>query len=414
MERRKILLLSSNPQEEMTQKTLTELYKINFNPFDPEEHVFPAIGRTLLFNKIQRDFNDYVNSKACQMVAITGEYGMGKSFTLIDLEQRIKKGKVLPEKKVFCVRFRASKPKPPANYFVYIFRQTIMKLGFKVFQELRDEVTKKAKAIGKSDETFLDNLERNFKSAFLKLKGENARIAWRWITGQNLAPSLRGKLLDVEFNITNEDVAKDALFALLKLLNLLDYDGLILLIDEFEYVFAVAGLKKAYQFVTTYKDIYDDVNEMRSIGEGVTPIIFVFACSDATWELLKRLVEQERSKFGGGGLAPFFERIKEEYALRGLTETETRKLVVTRLDKARVEGLEAPYKLFPFEPSCARSIYVQSDGHPRRIISRCRYTIRDCFPKAICPINQRDFEEVLSERGLLIPMEEVEEMEETR
>lgn len=413
MERRKILLLSSNPREEMKQKTLTELYKINFNPFDPEKHVFPAIGRTLLFNKMKRDFIDYVNSKACQIVAVTGEYGMGKSFTLMDLEQRIKRGELLPKKKVFCVRFRASTPKPPANYFVYIYRQIIAKLGFKVFHELRDEVTKKAKAIRKSDKTFLDNLERNFKSAFLKLKGENAKIAWRWITGQNLTPSLRGKLL-VEFNITNEDVARDALFSLLKLLNLLDYADLILLIDEFEYVFAVAGLKKAYQFVTTYKDLYDDVNEMRSIGEEVTPVIFVFACSDATWELLKKLVEQERSKFGGGGLAPFFERIKEEYALRGLIETETRKLVVTRLDEARVEGIEAPYKLFPFEPSCARSIYVQSDGHPRRIISRCRYAVRDCFPKAICPITQRDFEEVLSERGLLVPMEEVEVTEETK
>lgn len=383
---------------------LDKLYKLQYNPFFSERHDFPPVGRKIIFKGLQKTIFSFLDSRSSGIFIIRGEYGYGKSFTLLNLEHRIKEEDFLQNRNVFCVSFRASPPRPPTNYLLYLYTEAVKKLGPKTFQQLRDKLGNMAKESKSSSSDLLR--QRNIHDDFINaLKNFDDSLAWSWFIGQKLRNQ---QLNDIEIkqNIVDDSSAWQALLSFLRLIDLLDYKGLIFLIDEFEYLFSLGGGTVA-RYLTAYKDLYDDINKEISLHANVAPIIFVIACSDATWGYFKDLVKSERMTKGGGGFAPFMDRIKEEYLLTDLSEAQIGEIVATRLAKARLKQVKVPHNFFPFESDCRREFYLQSGGVPRAVIENCRIVIEDCLSQKICPISPEDFKNVLRKRGRLTDFEEM-------
>jgi len=161
------------------------------------------------------------------------------------------------------------------------------------------------------------------------------------------------------------------------------------------------GEKKITQILNTFRQIYDDFGSYdKRYNKKVAKPIFMFAISPGGWDSLLELDKTARKKTGGGGIAPFMERIskKDVISLKAFSLEDSFELVELRLKEARTKKVKNP--LSPFSKKCIKFVHKVSFNKPRNVLQYCSILLEDALDEGITLIDVKDAETILGEYGI--------------
>jgi hypothetical protein len=208
--------------------------------------------------------------------------------------------------------------------------------------------------------------ERDLVRAFLTLPHpELGSVGWRWFVGSSLARTEQ-QLLGISSGIEDSRSAEEVLNALLRLLHFLGFQGIVLLIDEFEAITLVTGPGRG---------IYQDAlrHLIDSNPQGV--VIFI-AITPPEWnKLIQNPSALERRLTGSvQDLYPF-------------NKDETKELIEKYLRIARVADFDSKVRAligrtstvesttFPFTKDGIEETYSATKGAVFKVVTLCRLCI---------------------------------------
>lgn len=358
-------------------------FNLKYNPFAETRLHFPIIDRNIVRDTLRLRLGNAIDAKSCNMFFLLGDYGIGKSSILMDLENRIKGKSFFSEKKLLVSTIKMIHPKPPSNYTHYLYSEIMNSLGKSTFVKILKEVKEK------KDTKILEEIDPDFRLALSLIDSVHSNISWEFLSGGNA--SLKDlSALGIKSKITDDETASKMLIEFLKVLKILDYQSLIVLVDEFEYIFTVAGAQKATQLVMTYRFIFDKINEQVDRYDNLTKMIFIFTSTPYSWDMLKQI----------SGGTPFVDRVNEPIAIRPFSPDETEKMIKSRLnfDEIRISKEEGKIDLYPFKKDFIDFITNASkNGIPREIIKNCSLILDMAHQENIKEIGQEEAEKILKE-----------------
>ena len=317
----------------------------------------------------------------CKFIVIRGTYGLGKTYTVERLYRLYQKERKKLFKDIFIVRttlaekpIRAYPGEPAKAKFGLDFVNRIFK--HIEFQELIRIIKKSKKGLSNRS---LKVSELGYK-IFTKIM-EGDRVAYNVLEGTEVSGSeLRTAGLRT---VKDSQTALGLLFDFQRILKAVGYNSFLILLDEFEYIPTLSTIKVTI-VLDTFRNIFDyyGVSESREPNM-MAKMVFVFAVSPGGWQRIKELETSAIKRTGGGGLAPFMDRVNpiDVIDLGPLSPKETGDLIAYRLEKHRVKGAKIPRPLYPFTEKCIEFIAEISHGVPRRVLQLCSILLEDAAEK---------------------------------
>lgn len=347
-----------------------ERYKLKSNPFLQESADFELIDRAEVMDEAKMKLDGMIAARTPTISAVLGTYGIGKTFTLHNLVQRLEKGEYLAVEStpLLWVYIKVIPARPPTKYQHYLYTEIVREIGQETFTALL-QLAKERAGDDLSVHELLDGLDTDFRNAFIRLDSSTSDEAWAFLKGEKLTVS-RQRGIDVSTSITGDRTALKMTLELLKLLSILGYKGLLLLIDEFEYIFTAASATKGAQIITSYKELYDRVNELIWKDVALAPPLFLFACTPGEWD---EKIPSLMDRVGRGGIFPFWDRVQWRYEIPAFREEDTLRLIKSRLLARRSSSV--PNELYPFTEDAIRAIHEEGEGIPRRILRRAGHVL---------------------------------------
>lgn len=377
-----------------------EKYNLRINPFTDQSLNYPIVDRVATEDEMQHKLAQFVWSKNPAIIPLQGDYGVGKTFFLMSVEKKIRDGTFFKERKTRALAsyITAVFPQAPSQYIHYVYSQSMKRIGSERFRKMVEGLNKL-----KDKENSLQHLNRDFRNALLNFE-ENEEIAWTYFSGETISKNEAGKI-KVGQSIKNDEQSLTAFLDFLAFLNIIDYQSLVLLIDEFEYLFA-KGSKKGAQFLNTFRFLYDRALERFSSGEDIANPIFVPACTIFTWrEISSEAVNQAL------GTKPFVDRSQDAITLQPFTAEETRKLMQGRLDKWRIDRSDTKRMgLFPFVDEKGDNnpfdyIAKVNDGLPRLILRNTATMLDRAYEKKYERIGLKEVKDLVRDLGIVLTKE---------
>jgi len=377
-----------------------ERYKLTSKPFEVSLLNYKMAGRQIEWPQLLRRLESAFQGNECKFIVIQGTYGLGKTYTIERLYRLFKKGKLF--KDVFMVRTtltgkpirvypgEPAKPKFGLDFVNRVFKHI-------EFQELMKVTKKMEKALLNRS---LKISERAYK-IFIKVK-EGDRAAYNVLAGIEVTASeLKSAGLRT---IRDSQTALELLYDFQRILKAAGYNNFLIFLDEFEYI-PTLSTPKVTIILDTFRGIFDQYGLSESREPNKTAkVVFVFAISPGGWTKIKELEASAIKRTGGGGLAPFMDRVNpiDIINLSPLSPKETGELIAFRLEKHRVKGTKIPHPLYPFTEKCIEFIAEISQGVPRRVLQFCSILLEDAAEKGKEKITLTYAKKVLKELKIYV------------
>ncbi|MFX0135552.1 MAG: BREX system ATP-binding domain-containing protein [Candidatus Hodarchaeota archaeon] len=382
-----------------------EKYLLKRQPFDIFKHTHEMADRREEWDRIMHQLRSALGGEGCRFLILQGDYGMGKSFMLEQIYVKTKKGDIpraFAVKNILAgapIRAMASEPITPKFGLDLVCR-----LFSNIKVEEYNEIFKRASLERLDSEAknvfnaFKSGQER--ESSLFDITKDIRRIVISFLKGESLKATELGKI-GVRSPLKDSPTAMSYFFNFLKVLKQAEYDSMLILLDEFEYIMNTQGEKKITQILNTFKEIFDDFGlyEGREQGQRAK-VIFFFAISPGGWEKLLDLRRTSVKKTGGGGIAPFLDRIsnKDIIGLKPFYEEDTFELVRLRLEENRTNTPQNPF--FPFTNACIKLVYSVSENNPRHILEYCGILLEDALDVGLSEIDEKSAKEILGKYGI--------------
>lgn len=352
-----------------------ERYYLKENPFIADHPDFPLVDRKPVMRKIGRYITRYVDAGAPGIVALLGDYGIGKTFTLLNIGKKLREETLLDHgtAEVFPVYMKALPPGSLAKYNLYIYQSVVKGLGKSTFLSMLKEAQTLSDEESIGIPRILQSIDSDLANPFVRMDSHLRDVSWNYLCARPISAA-ESKKLKVRARIDSEQKAQSMLLEILKLLALFDRHGIVLLIDEWEYVFTATGARRQVQLHNSFKEIYDRIQEAKVLGESIAPVVFLFACTPSAWE---KSIESLIRDVGPGGIEPFWQRISDRYILPPFGKTETKQLVEARLEARRTA--KAKSRLYPFSKQSVEVVHEYAQGVPRRILKRCAFLLEEAL-----------------------------------
>ena len=350
---------------------------------------FPMRGNEKTWTAVVKTLNELSIKKEVSTLRLFGEYGSGKTLTLLKIKKNIEDKKILADKALIV--YIEADPEPPN------------KVGVGFIQSIFSNIDriKLLDIVEKTDIKKLKNLlsEESYEMFYALHKG-NTRV-YDWLTGSSI------KQDDKTYKINTIKQSLTVLEDFLVILNSSGYDSLIILLDEFEYLINMYSEKKITSLSLTFLKIYENyLKFLSSKGDEIANMIFILACTPLAWEYLIKQKQASHKKTGGGGIVPWLERIgsTEPINLAPLELTAVKEIIEDRLKSVydSIDNkLKPPSSTYPFlHPEAIKSISKQAQGNPRKIIQLADVIFKTAFDKNVEIINGNFVERVLKEKFL--------------
>ena len=374
-------------------------YNLKENPFDIFSHRHKMANRKDEWEKITRCLSSAFKEKYPRIFILTGDYGCGKTYMLEQIFTWVSESKETA-RAVFVIYIS------PGAQVMFGPRLSIMeteprwqKFGLSLITRIFDNIgrTKLAKALKKIPVKKIEKLE--FGKVFEGLRNSE-EVAFNWVSGKKLTAK-ELKTLGVSSNLSDSPTGLKLFFDFLKAIRMAGYASFLLLLDEFEYIPSILGEKKITQILNTFREIFDSFGMHEDLEPGMyANPIFIFAASPGGWTRLEKLEKDALKKTGGGGIAPFMERInkKDIIDLKPFSLDKTMELVKLRLSEVRVKPMNDPF--FPFTEDCIKYIHEASLNKPRNVIQYCKILIEDALEKEIKRIDVKKAKSILDGYGI--------------
>ncbi len=352
-----------------------ERFYLRENPFIEDSLDFPLINRRGVMRDTARHVSEYIDAQAPGILAILGDYGIGKTFTLISIQKRLAQGTFLEEGSAIVrpIYLKALPIGGPARYMTYIYRTVVAGLGTGEFLSILREARLQSREEDIGVGRVLESIDPDLANAIIRLDSSLKQHAWSYLQAEKVSASMLKKL-GVSSRIESEEKAQNMLLEILRLLAQFDRQGVLLLIDEWEYVFTAVGPSRQIQLHNSFKELYDRIQESKVRGETIAPAIFIFACTPTAWQ---ENIPGLMRKVGPGGIEPFWQRIARTYNLPPFKGEETKELITSRLGERRTSRVDDP--LFPFSEDSVSVIHEYGQGVPRRILKRSAFLLEQAL-----------------------------------
>lgn len=347
-----------------------EFYNLQFNPFyEKHDHELVGESRKLQLEQVLKEVERAIDSRSPFFVIIRGTVGIGKSFTMEVVEKKTGVLNKINTKSIVSVKFDASLGTSPTKYIQYLCHSTFRSLGKDNFRVLRDQLDTILAKNKKSPEEYLHDITPDLRNAFIKFK-DFEDVIWAWLTGEKV--DLRFlKLIPISARIETATYALKMIGELTRLLELLNYDGLLMCIDEAEEI-ALGGMPKAVQVLTMLKKPFEESKlHMSSDPDKYVPLIFCIGFTPETWEIIsgQSFMDKEKEKTGAAGLSTFLRRVGQEFILEPFTNEDAENFVSVMLDKARKKPNNS---MEPFTKDAIEHINSVAKGVPGYIVKFCK------------------------------------------
>lgn len=366
-----------------------EKYYLKDNPFDIFSYVHKMANRKEEWQAITGHLLSAFRGRGPKFFILQGDYGMGKTYILEQIHKWVSEQK--PE--VFVVygnvlygrRLAVLETEPKWAKFGLDFTTRVFD---SIGKERLVQVVKKAN---------LGDFTSDFLGLFKGLKA-NKVIAFKYLTGAKLGAKDFDEL-KVGGPLVDSPAGLELLLDFLRVIKLGGYSNFLLLLDEFEYI-PVLGEKKVTQILNVFREIWDNFGDYDAMYPNqVAKPIFTFATSPGGWERLKDLEESARKKTGGGGIAPFMERVSPRMIrLKPFSIEDTMELVKLRISEVRSKKLDDPF--FPFTERCIEYVHRVSFFKPRNVLQYCGTLLEDALNEGLGKIDAEDADRILRKYGV--------------
>ena len=357
-------------EDKLDEEREFDFFGLNENPFpyspvpsnEPNIYCDQEDVRKRLFEVLK---NTISTGKSNHLI-ITGKYGNGKSHTLKYANKLLKKQE----------RTVSSYVAQPGEDFVDIYHEIIYDLGYDFFNKLAHEHLLKVikeddeneidintaeeleKAIKQGDILLTDKISVaikdlkeetkfiDFARAFIHLVYEETSLyAWQWLSGEGLRYEQRKKM-EIHTNIDDGNKAVRALESIKKILKQLNYNSIVIFIDEFESIERLSS-KRKQKLLNSLRHFMD------TNPKGLSLII---ACAPELWSEV--MAEYHA----------FSERIGNQVDLKPLDKKELEKLINKYISTYKGENKKPKN---PFTENSLQEILELSHGNIRRAILIC-------------------------------------------
>ncbi len=370
---------------------------LKYNPFEPSASGAPVGGPLKLpstwLERLREIINRLSSGRGVTTLAISGEYGSGKTYILQWLYREL-----LPEKRIKAFYF----DNPGVQFYDlanYLLRQIGRKNFAKSLWELvSNHITGYQRDLFKKGyEAYLENYNRGEQSKILNklqtgiLKAgvtEDDEIAFR--LARIVAETPSQPYFEYQDFISGQRKAlvaekEEARYfgAILKTLRLSSgIDKVAFLIDEFEEVSLQKRLTRrgAHDYLATLKRLINLTQTEK--------LLLVIAM---TPDSVSKTSELEPS---------LWERFTKEgkfyFEIPPLETNDAFEIIKNRLESARLEGFSPPgdNPLYPFSKDMLKGLKPSTMGSPRRLIKTCFYAIVHVETNTVLPFNSKYIDKI--------------------
>lgn len=370
-----------------------DAYQLSQNPFEIVSHAHEMANRKEEWIHVSKSLYSAFEARSPRFIFLLGDWGEGKSY-ILDQIYRSLSGTIDREGRVFVARMRSRVlyPKP------LVLRESEprwQKFGLDLIIRVLNNIDrdKWSEVLRKAN---LGGLDSAYLKVFQGLR-DNEESAFKYIAGRKLGTD-ELKKLEVSEPLTSSPQVIELFFDFLRAIRLAGYSNFLLLLDEFEYITAILGEVRITQVLNTFREIFDHCGYYGP-GEIASPIFF-FAISPGGWERLKELESSARKKTGGGGIAPFMERVilRDIIHLKPFAFEDTKQLVKLRLEEARTKKVTDPFH--PFTEMCIEYVHELSFNKPRNVIQYCSILLEDALDEGLEKIDKKDAKRILEKYGI--------------
>jgi Cdc6-like AAA superfamily ATPase len=346
------------------------------------------VGRAKEIEKIYEWINISKDNGQNSIIALIGDYGMGKSTTLMKITQDAQNKKLFP----VLIDFRSpQRIKNPGHDLIFkIFKNAN-------FTDIHVSHQQLEKLPGHND---VKNL---FMAIFFDDEMKEKAIAY--IKGEvKLSPS-ELKKIGIIRKLDDIDILKEYLEAFLWILKQAKFSTLVVAIDEFEYLFSLVALKDQPIYLAFFRDIYDMPSRNNSIAEGKSSnIVFIFGTSIEGWERLEKLsTGKAKNQSQDAAGAALLRRIQDyRILLKPFGKDETEQMIEKRLSISRISGKGSKGPLIPYDNDFVDFIYRETAGRLDYIIYYCHIVLRSGLQEKIQLINAEFAKKALTENNIPI------------
>jgi hypothetical protein len=363
---------------------------LNENPFEIAPITYQMAGRQAEWELIKRRLKVAFDGNSCKFIVILGDYGIGKTFTVNRLYQEIKNREA--ELRTLVVKTLAGQPiqahpaEPSSGKFALdLITRIFANLEFERMKTIFRSVDLDSKVAGISLATrklFLE-IAKGSNSAFLVLSGEAASAKDKEIGLKTIRTSEEAKVVFREF---------------LRVLRLANYDNLLIILDEFEYIMTQSA-SRITVILQTLREIFDEYSIQ---PERLAKVVIVFTVSPGGWERLSNLEVSQTKRTGGAGIVPFRQRIdpRDIIALSSLSPSEVEEMIAIRLTAHRLA--RPPTPIHPFTKGAIRVISEASNGVPRIALVYASILLDNTIEKNLKEISESDAKRILKEMNVYV------------
>lgn len=353
---------------------MPEKHHLRYNPFREARHDHDMIGRKDEMKKVFNIVEESLEDKSPAMFPVLGPYGMGKTFTLLQLKALFARDVLFRKKrKILTAYLTATREKFPSKYAHYVYTNVIDDIGPDGLSRLLEELQKAEEPPEKLLETIREN---DFKNALLSFgKEDNKHIVWSWMRGGTIPPK-KVTGLSIYSKISGDEEARRVMLDFCRFLHALEYDGLVVLMDELEQAYAQG--KSFSKTIIWLREWYDKIGKTLSENpDEIVPTVVILGCAPEAWTAITEMSEKGKATYGEFGA--FLDRIPPgNYVdLKPLSLPEVKELLDNFLSKSFAKEFTATDPLYPFDEDSAKMIFEASQGVPRFVIRCARILLRD-------------------------------------
>ncbi|MBD3387366.1 MAG: hypothetical protein GF416_00265 [Candidatus Altiarchaeales archaeon] len=344
------------------------------------------------YDKILED--SMKTSKTNFLVFFVGNYGMGKTLSLLDVKERANNKGAYPIYLTLQSEEKISKPE------VDFIQRVLKEINFDEIKVETDTINELKKIYPDVGNVFQRIFTGEIQTSLYPARKNPLRnLAISFLVGDVSPTKNELNKIGVIRKIDRVRIAKEYLIGLLYILGSSGFQSLVICVDEFEYLFSVLSKSQQSTVLAFFRSLYDlQIAIPDSLKSNAANMALFIAVSSDGWKKLTTLGDKERKT--GGPINALKERITELISLDPLTEKDTINLIEKRLSYDRVRGKYKNEPLIPFTDDFVEYLFKLTQGTPREIIVRCDSVLDRGLEKEVPRLTKEFAKEVFKERGL--------------
>lgn len=376
------------------------IFNLDRSPFETYSHGYEMAGRKNEWKKLTSIIENYLYRGGCQFIILLGGYGQGKTYTITRVYNKFNEmdpefPHILVTRTVKGIPLRAQEAEAGRSLFALdLITRIFDNLGQEKMHDIAKGLnSKQLKKLKRRD-------SRKIFSALGSKDDELVESAFYLLTGN--AQSSDTKAVGIGRMISKSPRILGIYYDFLRLIKMKNYQHMLILLDEFEYILDIESKTKISRILATFRIMFDDIGSTYDDrSDDIASLTFVFAISPGGWLRLTDLEKESVKNSGGGGVAPFMQRLRSDgyVILEPFSLEEIKELILIRLQKHRLNQTNEN-EYYPFTEDAIEFLYIKGNQNPRLVLQLAGIVLDDAIENELKEISSEDTKIILDKYPL--------------